>query len=347
MFFEGYTEKLWGRHPREISAQWGAQRVKGLSVKAVLKDIFGKLFNVKNRNVETSLIERFSYPKYGPGQLWTAVADEVRQAGGTILTSMRVKCIVRDESGQVSKVVCADGSEFLCDVLISSMPIKDLVSSLGDVPPNITRIASGLPYRDFQTVGVLLPTEKFLLRNNGKIPTVGNITPDCWIYVQDTSVMLGRIQIFNNWSPYMVRDFEKNVWIGLEYFCNEGDEYWEMSDDGYTRFAVGELVKIGVIASATDVILTHRERVRKAYPAYFDTYSEFTELRAYLDSIENLYCVGRNGQHRYNNMDHSMATAFEAVENIVSGKKGKDNIWNVNTEQEYHEEKSKRANHTL
>ena len=339
MFFEGYTEKLWGRHPREISAEWGAQRVKGLTIKAIIQDIFGKLFGIKNRKIETSLIEWFVYPKYGPGQLWTTVADEVRRLGGMVLMGKKVMRIERDESCTVNKVICADGSSFVCDKLISSMPLKDFVNALEDVPLNIKRIAEGLPYRDFQTVGVLIPIDNFLLHNTGKNPTIGGIAPDCWIYVQDTSVKLGRIQIFNNWSPYMVKNFNKNVWIGLEYFCDEGDKYWEKPDNEYIQFAIDELIKIGVIASTSDVLATHREQVKKAYPAYFDTYAEFETLRGFLDSIPNLYCVGRNGQHRYNNMDHSMVTAFEAVKNIISENLVKENIWNVNTEMEYHEEK--------
>jgi len=342
MFFEGYTEKLWGRHPSKISAEWGAQRVKGLSIKAVIKDIYGKVFRVKNRRVETSLIEWFFYPKYGPGQLWTLAAKEVCRLGGSVQTGKKVTLIKRDGIGRMNVVVCADGSEFICDELISSMPVKDLVQALGDVPSDMKRIASGLPYRDFQTVGVLIPVDKFLLRTQDKIQTtVGGIAPDCWIYVQDTSVKLGRIQVFNNWSPYMVKEFEKNVWLGLEYFCDEGDASWEMTDDEYIKFAVNELIAIGVIQSASDVLDTHRERIKKAYPAYFDTHAEFGNLRVFLDSIPNLWCIGRNGQHRYNNMDHSMVTAFTAVGNIMSGKAAKDNIWNVNTEQEYHEEKSR------
>jgi len=338
MFFEGYTEKLWGRHPNEISAEWGAQRVKGLSIKTVLKDIVHKTLRMKNKKVETSLIERFQYPKYGSGQLWTAVAEEVIKLGGKISKGKCVTQIMCDNEGLVKRVICADSSEFSCDILISSMPIKDLIYALSEVPSDIKRIASGLPYRDFQTVGVLLPIDKFLLRSNEKMPTVGGIAPDCWIYIQDTSVHLGRIIIFNNFSPYMVKDFEHHVLIGLDYFCDEGDEYWEMSDNEYISFALDELIKIGVIASHTDVLLTHRERVKKAYPAYFDTYSEFDILREYLDLINNLFCIGRYGQHRYNNMDHSMVTAFEAVENIFCGRKDKDNVWNVNTEKDYHEE---------
>ena len=330
MFFEGYTEKVWGRHPREITAEWGAQRVKGLSVFTVLKDVAGRLFRVKNRRVETSLIEWFGYPKFGPGQLWTVVAEEIRMMGGTILCEKRVVLVERDSNGNVCKVGCDGGEEFHCDILISSMPIKDLANALKDVPDDIRRVTNGLPYRDFQTVGVLLPIEKFLLRNAGKRLTIGGITPDCWIYVQDTSVKLGRIQLFNNWSPYLVKDFDRSVWLGLEYFCDEGDHYWMMTDDELAAFAVDELVKIGFITSSDDVMTTHRERVKKAYPAYFGTYSEFAIVRRFLDDIHNLYCIGRNGQHRYNSMDDSMLTAFAAVESISSGSFEKTSVWSVN-----------------
>ena len=163
--------------------------------------------------------------------------------------------------------------------------------------------------------------------------------PDCWIYVQDTGVKLGRIQIFNNWSPYMVADPENTVWIGLEYFCNEGDAFWSMNDGECIAFAVDELVKMGVIDSGTQIFDSHREKIKKASPAYFDTYKDIDKLTAYLNKYQNLYCVGRNGQHRYNNMDHSMVTAFKAADAIMSGSTDKNEIWNVNTEKDYHEEK--------
>lgn len=336
MFFEGYTEKLWGRHPREISADWGAQRVKGLSVMAVIKDVFGKIVPTKNKKVETSLIEEYIYPKYGPGQLWETVASEIEKMGGTILRNKKVDGFVIN-GGNIKKVVCG-GEKFDADVVISSMPVKDLVSAMGEVvPQNMADIAKGLPYRDFVTVGLLI--DKLNLKNKTDIKTLGNIVPDCWIYVQDTGVKLGRIQIFNNWSPYMVKDPENTVWIGLEYFCDEGDDFWNMSDEACIEFAVNELVKMNVIDSKSNVLDSHREKVKKAYPAYFDTYSEMDKLIEYLDTFKNLYCVGRNGQHRYNNMDHSMATSFEAVSNILIGSIKKDNIWNVNTEKEYHEKK--------
>lgn len=338
MFFEGYTEKLWGRHPREISADWGAQRVKGLSIAAVIKDIFSKLLPKKYRKTETSLIEEFFYPKFGPGELWELVAEKIQKAGGKIL--MNSKAVKIKRSGEKIEslfIKNPDGSEaqISADIFISSMPLKDFVESLNDVPKEVQEIAAGLPYRDFVTVGILV--EKLNLKNKTKFKTLSNMIPDCWIYVQDTGVRLGRIQIFNNWSPYMVREVEKHVWLGLEYFCTEGDDCWKMSSEEWKNLAAGELVKIGMINSADEVLDFHVERVKKAYPAYFDTYAQMPDLVQFLNGIENLYCVGRNGQHRYNNMDHSMETAFEAVKNILTDSTDKSNVWNVNTEQEYHE----------
>lgn len=340
MFFEKYTEKLWGRHPSVISADWGSQRVKGLSITAVIKDMFRKIFNPKSKKVETSLIEQFWYPKYGPGQLWETLADEFEKKGGKILKEHSVQKI-NIEGNKIVSVECVyDGKieVFSGDIFISSMPLKDLVEDMKEevVPEDIKKIATGLPYRDFMTVGLLL--KKLDLKNKTKMQTLGNIVPDCWIYVQEPDVKLGRIQIFNNWSPYMVSKPEEQVWIGLEYFCNEGDEYWNMSDEEFTKFAIKELVSMGIIEE-NDVLDSHRERVKKAYPAYFDTYDEIDKLIAYLNEFDNLYCVGRNGQHRYNNMDHSMVTAMETVKNIKNNVTTKDNIWKVNTEKEYHEVK--------
>ncbi len=338
MFFEGYTEKLWGRHPREISADWGAQRVKGLSIMGVIKDMFGKVTGIKGDKVETSLIEEFYYPKYGPGQLWETTAEEFKALGGEIVMNVKVTRINTNAQDTVESIVIEqDGTEktITGDIFISSMPVKDLVAGMNDVPAHEAKIAAGLPYRDFVTVGLLL--DKLELKNETDIRTLGNIVPDCWIYVQDVGVKMGRIQIFNNWSPYMVSDPEHKVWIGLEYFCTEGDKFWNLSDRDTILFATGELVKMGIIARNATVYAAHREKVKKAYPAYFDTYDEMDKLIAYLNKFNNLFCVGRNGQHRYNNMDHSMATSFETVKNILGGVTDKTNIWNVNTEKEYHE----------
>lgn len=342
MFFEGYTEKLWGRHPREIAADWGSQRVRGLSILGILKDMLGRLRPSGSREVETSLIEAFLYPKFGPGQLWETVAEEIIAMGGLIrfhtkaeqicVAENRVKHI-RCRNTETGKWITVPGDTFL-----SSMPLRDLVKGMGDeVPAEVRRVAEGLPYRDFVTVGLLL--DRLNLKNETKLRTIHNRIPDCWIYVQDTQVKLGRIQVFNNWSPYLVKDGENTVWIGLEYFCREGDGFWNMDDAACTAFAVGELIRMGIIDSEENVLDAHRERVKKAYPAYFDTYSEIGKIIAYLNTIDNLCCIGRNGQHRYNNMDHSMVTAFEAVKHILGETKDKSAIWNVNTEKEYHESK--------
>ncbi len=339
MFFEGYTEKLWGRHPSKIDPSWGRQRVKGISVTEVVKNALGKVTG-KDKSKETSLIEEFIYPKFGPGQLWEKVAGDIQKNGAQLINGARVIGVNESESC-ISQVTYEKGGEKVtldADIVLSTMPVKDLVEAMEfDVPDDIQRIAKGLPYRDFVTVGVLV--DRLNLKNETDIKTLGNIVPDCWIYVQDTGVKLGRIQIFNNWSPYLVKDAENTVWIGLEYFCTEGDSFWNMTDSECIELAVNELVKMGVIQSKSDVLDSHREKVKKAYPAYFDTYDEMDKLRDYLNTFGNLYCIGRNGQHRYNNMDHSMATAFEAVDAIVNNKEDKSAIWNVNTEQEYHEKK--------
>ncbi len=339
MFFEYYTENLWGRHPRNIDASWGNQRVKGLSVSAVLKDIFSKATNKKDRKVETSLIEEFSYPKLGPGQLWEITANEVKNLGGEILMNCCVTKIHKNKDNKVDGVTYIKDEEEKTlngDYVISSMPLKDLVLGLNGVPKNVVDIAAGLPYRDYMTLGVLV--KNLNLENKTDIKTIGNIVPDCWVYVQDRRVKMGRFQIYNNWSPYMVKDLENTIWLGLEYFVQEGDNYWTMKDSEFSKFAVKEMVKLGLINSENSVLDTHVERVKKAYPAYFDTYDEIDKVIDYINTIPNLFCVGRNGQHRYNNLDHSMCTSFETVKNIKAGITDKSNVWAVNTENEYHED---------
>ncbi len=348
MFFEDYTEKLWGVHPSNIAADWGAQRVKGLSVWKVITSALSKPFRRKDGNVETSLIEEFYYPKYGPGQLWEKMAEiDIENGAELLLNHEAVKIDARN--GRVNSVTvrCNDcnspdfGKEqtIECDFLISSMPVKDLVRAMPDASDDIRDIADDLPYRDFITVGLLL--DRLEIQNKTKMPTINNIVPDCWIYIQEREVKLGRLQIFNNWSPYMVDDNTKHVWVGLEYFCTEGDEMWNTPSDEFIRFAAGELEKIGIIKQS-DIVDSFTAKVKKAYPAYFGSYSRFNEIREYLDGYENMFCVGRNGQHRYNNMDHSMLTAMNAARSIISGSLDKRSVWNVNTEKEYHEETSNR-----
>ncbi|MDO4982633.1 MAG: NAD(P)/FAD-dependent oxidoreductase [Eubacteriales bacterium] len=339
MFFEYYTQNLWGRHPSEIDASWGAQRTKGLSISGIIRDVLGKAFHSKNREVNTSLIEEFKYPKLGPGQLWEITAERIQNMGGSIHKNTKVLSLEKDGNRVVS-AACSDGKVYPCDYVISSMPLKDLVLGMNDVPSEMRRIAEGLPYRDYMTLGVLV--KKLALENKTNLKTVGDIVPDCWVYVQDRSVKMGRFQIYNNWSPYLVKDLENTVWVGLEYFCTEGDAFWEQSEEEFAKLGVEEMVRIGIISDAGQVMDTHMEKVKKAYPAYFDTYAEIDTLTDWLNTIDNLFCVGRNGQHRYNNLDHSMMTSFEAVKCIRSGSSDKSKIWNVNTEKEYHEEKRNR-----
>ncbi len=346
MFFEDYTEKVWGRNPRDISADWGAQRIKGLSLSKAVLAFLKKTFSggdADQKKTETSLIEQFLYPKRGPGQLYETLADRVREKGCDIVMQTKVTGI-HIENGKVVSVQVEKAGETRtvpCDVLVSSMPIKDLMEIIdADKPQEVARTAAELPYRDFITVGLLV--KKLKLENKTDIKTVSNIVPDCWIYMQEREVKVGRLQIFNNWSPYMVNDLQDTVWIGMEYFSNEGDELWEMDDQAFIDFAIGELVKVDVIDRA-DVLDSVRVRVKKAYPAYFGAYKDFPKLRAYLDTFPNLYCVGRNGQHRYNNMDHSMMTGFEAADLILKGSTDKSTLWNINTEETYHEQGKKES----
>lgn len=339
LFFEGYTEKLWGVHPSKLSADWGAQRVKGLSLWKALISAITKPFKRDKNKVETSLIDQFEYPKKGPGQLYTRMAEIVKDRGVKFEYGAEVTSVVRDEKNNITEAVTADGRHFKADYFISSMPVKDLFTAMGDkgFDKEAYKAAEELPYRDFITVGLLLKGMK--IKNKTKIKTLNNIVPDNWIYVQEREVKMGRIQIFNNWSPYMTADPLHTVWVGLEYFCSEGDEMWTSSDKDFIDMAEGELVEMGIIASKDDVIDATRIKVKKAYPAYFGSYDKFPLIKTELDKVPNLFCVGRNGQHRYNNMDHSMLTGLLAADDIISGSSDKEALWNVNAEKEYQETK--------
>jgi protoporphyrinogen oxidase len=341
-FFKDYTEKVWGVPCSHISAEWGAQRIKGLSISKAIKHVLLKPFksasDASQKDTETSLIERFLYPKLGPGQMWDEATERITKAGGAIHLKHRVVGIhrkgtrvtgvdVRDEvSGDVRRVAC--------DYLVSTMPLKELSQLLQPENPEIIRIASALPYRDFLTAGLLLKR----MRTGSGVRAANGMPPDNWIYVQEPDVKLGRLQIFNNWSPALVAD-PTTIWLGLEYFCAEGDELWSMRDDAFLEFASRELAKLGLI-DLSDVLDGTVVRVRKAYPAYFGSYSDIHHVCKYLDHITNLFPVGRNGMHRYNNQDHSMLAAKAAVDCITTGNLDKTSLWSVNTEDEYHEEAS-------
>lgn len=344
-FFKSYTEKVWGTPCERISAEWGAQRIKGLSLTTAVKHFVRRSLrrregvsegagDVAQKATDTSLIERFLYPKFGPGQLWEHVAELVREMGGEIHLEQTVDAICC-EGERVVAVETAGRSgarrRFEGELFFSTMPMKELVRALdAPVPERVREVSEGLEYRDFITVGLL--ADRLKVREAD-----GGLLRDTWIYVQEPDVKLGRLQIFNNWSPYLVADPEK-VWIGLEYFCYETDALWQMGDDAIKCFAVAEVEKIGIL-DAGAVRDAHVVRVPKTYPAYFGTYNRFDELRAYTDRFENLILIGRNGMHKYNNQDHSMLTAMTAVDGIVAGHISKAALWSINTEQEYHEEK--------
>ncbi len=361
-FFKSYTEKVWGVPCEQISAEWGAQRIKGLSLTAALKhflrkalksrrgaaDKGGKAGDLAQKKTDTSLIERFLYPKFGPGQLWEHVADKVRAAGGEIhmgWTVDRVEACADGESASVPGHVTAvealnaagERRRFEGEFFLSTMPMQELTRALerggAKAPVNVREVSEGLQYRDFITVGVLAN------RLEVQEPE-GGLIRDSWIYIQEPDVQLGRLQIFNNWSPYMVADPDK-VWLGLEYFCYETDPLWAMPDEEMKRFAAAELQTIGILRTS-EVLDAHVVRVPKTYPAYFGTYDRFEELRTWMDGFENLFLVGRNGMHKYNNQDHSMLTAMTVVDGIAAGGVDKAAVWAINTEQEYHEDKGKR-----
>ncbi|HBR70690.1 TPA: hypothetical protein DIC20_01245 [Candidatus Dependentiae bacterium] len=329
-FFRDYTKKVWGVDCCKLSADWGAQRVKGVSGLRALIDFVMRFFrkkSIEQKDVESSLITQFLYPKYGPGQMWESVAEQVKALGGEIYIQHDV-VEIQTEKKFVSgvKALLPDGSSkwFASDYLFSTMPIKDLINGLqGAVSDEIKSLADQLPYRDFLTVGILI---------NRKLDLADN-----WIYIQEPDVKMGRIQVFNNWSPYMVADVE-TTWIGLEYFCNEGDELSAKSDDQMIEFAKTELVKIGFVA-AQEIIDATVIRMEKTYPGYWGSYERFDELQKFLDGYKNLFLIGRNGMHRYNNQDHSMLTAMKVVDLMLMDSDNKALIWQVNAEKEYHESK--------
>lgn len=334
-FFKDYTQKVWGVPCTEIKPEWGAQRIKGLSITKTLIDAFKNLRktnddNLSQKDTETSLIKQFLYPKFGPGQMWEEVAGLVKKMGGEIHLNHPVNGIEvknnRIESVEVKNLKTGHSKTVKGKYFFSTMPVKDLIKGMGTAaPPKVKKVASQLKYRDFITVGLLL--EKLKLKK----PT------DNWIYIQERDVKLGRLQIFNNWSPYMVKD-PTTTWIGLEYFCNEGDKLWRMPPKKFAKFAIDELTKIDIIEKA-DVIDSTVIKIPKTYPAYFGAYEHFDKIREFTDKIPNLFLIGRNGMHRYNNADHSMLTAIIAVENIIKNVTTKENIWAVNTEKQYHENK--------
>ena len=337
MFFKKYTTKVWGREPKDIDPSWGSQRAKGISIRKVIFDYFCRLFKISNKNKAKSLIEEFLYPKYGPGQLYEYVAKEIENKGGKIILNSKVIKINNNENiiKGISYMNNNKKIDLNCDIVVSSMPIKDLISSMNGVPKDIKKLSDNLPYRDFITVGVLV--DKLNLKSSKKVNTIHGSIDDNWIYIQDPNVSVGRIQIFNNWSPYMIKKPKDTILMGLEYFCSEGDSLWKKSDKELKTLAKEELTRIGFISNGILDICVFR--VRKAYPAYFDSYSKIGIIRKYLSNFMNLYCIGRNGTHSYNNMDHSIYSGFVCADMIKNNEHDLDKLWNINIDESYQEEK--------
>ncbi len=347
-FFKDYTEKLWGIPCNKISADWGAQRIKGLSVskafahaiKAALPRTRADAQDINQKSTETSLIEYFLYPKFGPGQMWETVAKIIQSKKGVIHHHQEaVGWVVKGNKVTGVKIKDTKTGKVTthhADYYFSTMPMKDLVAGIegATVPANVKEVANGLVYRDFMTVGLLLDELKIKPEDSND---ANQLVADTWIYIQERDVKVGRLQIFNNWSPFMLEDPSK-VWVGMEYFVNEGDELWNMPDKKFAKFAIDELDKIDIIEKSK-VVDSVVIRMKKTYPAYFGTYDRFDELKSYVNKLENLFLIGRNGMHRYNNQDHSMLTAMAAVENIMKDVRTKDNLWSINVEKDYHETK--------
>jgi protoporphyrinogen oxidase len=316
LFFKAYTEKVWGVPATEIRAEWAAQRIRTLSFWRVVRAAL-----LRDGGNVHSLIERFHYPRLGPGQMWEAMAAEIVAAGGELRMGARVTRIeLRD--GTV-RAVHAGGERVEVEHVISSLPLRDVVAIADPpAPPEVLAAARGLRYRDFLTVALVVHGE--------------DLFPDNWIYVHDPDVRVGRIQNFRAWSAAMVPDAARTC-VGLEYFCFEGDDLWNASDLELVARATSELDRIG-LAPASRVEAGHVVRVPKAYPIYDAAYEERVRtVRAWLDRISNLQQVGRNGLHRYNNADHSMLTALRAVENARLGCD--HDLWALNSDGEYHEER--------
>ena len=322
-FFKTYTEKVWGVPATDIQADWAAQRIKNLSLG---KAIFNALLPRRNQKDIASLIEEFQYPKYGPGMMWERCTELVRDQGSTVTLTTRVESITRGDQGAKSvSVRDANGSQqYQCDHIISTMPINELLAVINPpAPPEVLAAAAGLKHRDFLTVAIVVPQEFAF--------------PDNWIYIHAPEVRVGRIQNFGSWSPYLVK--EGRTCLGLEYFVSIGDDLWVMPDDDLIELAKREIATLG-LADPTQVEAGFVVRMPKAYPVYDIDYQANVEtIRTWLtQNMPNVHPVGRNGMHKYNNQDHSMYTAMLTVENIVDGTH--HDIWAVNVEEEYHEEKS-------
>ncbi len=341
-FFKAYTEKVWGAPCEQIPAVWGVQRVKDLSLSRAAAHFLKRLFSgvpksssIAQKDCETSLIEQFLYPPLGPGQLWERVAALIRQQGGEIRLGWRVTGLrVATGPDGADRIVSVEArtpeGEIVTlpsDYFHSTMPVPELLRAIqAPIPDDVQAVSDGLVYRDFVTVGLLV--DRLLITEPD-----GSMIKDNWIYIQEPDVLAGRMQVFNNWSPHLVSD-PARAWVGLEYFCRDTDPLWKKSDPDIAAFAIDEAARIGILHPA-EVRDSCVIRAPKAYPAYVGAYERFGEVVRFVDRFENLFLIGRNGMHKYNNQDHSMLTAMVSVDNILAGVTSKSNLWEVNTGHDY------------
>ena len=334
LFFEKYTQKVWGKHPSDIPKDWGSQRIKGVSLfKILLKAVLAPFNKILKKESERSLVEEYYYPKFGASQLWNLMAEKIINAGGQIKLNSKVERFYNDDK-QIYSVVLDNGEEIKADYVISSMPIKDLINGMQYVPDNVKQIADNLEYRNYILVSLL--ANKINLKNDTKYPTINDIAPDSWIYMQEEDIVAGRLHIMNNFTPYVIEDYKNKVLINLEYFCSEGDELWTKSQNDMINFGISELEKLNILTK-DDVINSKYISVDKAYPAYFGAYKDFDTVKDFLNKFNNIYCIGRNGQHKYNNMDHSILSGLKVAEAIKA--EDENLLWDVNTDKDYQETK--------
>lgn len=324
MFFKDYTEKLWGVSASNLSSDWGEQRVQKISIRTLVLSALGK----QHEN-ERSLIKKYNYPALGAGQLWEELAKKVVELGGIIETGSTVEHLQLDDS-QIKVVKYRNGNDYyqlFCDYVISSMPLRDLIFSINESPYEIKEICKRLYFRDMIVVA-------FDLEQDSMGANYHKVKKDSWIYMQDTTVTFGRIQILNNWSPYAVK-VDGHVLLEIEYFCKEGDSLWNKVDMDIVEWTLKELTQCGICNEKPKIFYSIVKRVEKAYPIYTDGYNELSLVKEWVNTINNLQCIGRNGQHRYNNMDHAVETGLIAARNIINQVHEKESIWNVNVDKKF------------
>jgi len=338
-FFRTYTIKTWGENPENISSECGTQRIKGISLRKALKQFIKSVLGIKSSALDEQKgsineVRRIKYPKYGAGQMWELMANELRSGGVDIRLGVRVTGI-KIENKRATEITAKTNNceEILtADYIISSIPIAKLFESFtycGDTHPVAHEYAVSLRYRNFVMIGIF--ASQLRKKNDTEIKTINGSLPDCWSYIYNNVAKMSRFNVYNNFSPYVIRNWKDEVFLGIEYMCDDSDDIWKSGEAESVEIAVGEAEKVGLL-KRSDIIRTIKVAEPHAYPSYSGSYGNFGEIRDYIDSVENLYSIGRKGQHRYLDMDQSMLTAVECVKHIYGEIPDKNSIWEVTEE---------------